>query len=182
MQRLHRIGICAALVLALTAPTFAADSLAQGNIGYRPPAEFLDVPAWAIAELNARGCRIPQASHFKNERHNVIRGEFVAKGQIDWAALCSKNGRSSITLLSTNKTACTQELAAADDSVYLQQVAQNQQAYSRMISAAPNSEIALAVKQNDGLDHEGIVDEFAEKASTVFYCRDGKWIELPTGD
>ncbi len=168
--------------MVLVAPAFAADPAAPGNVVSYQPGEFSGVPAWAIAELNARGCRVPQAHHFKKERHNVIRGEFVAKGRVDWAVLCSKNGKSSIVLLSTSKARCTQELAAADDSVYLQQVAPNQQAYSRLIRVAPNSEIAPHVKQIGGFDHEGIVDEFAEKASTTFYCRDGKWAELQSGD
>lgn len=168
--------------MALAAPTFAVDSPAQGNIVYHSPADFSGVPAWAIAELNARGCRIPQASHFKKERHNVIRGEFVTKGQVDWVALCSKNGRSSIVLLSNSKARCTQELAAADDSMYLQQVAPNQQAYSRMINVAPSSEIAPFVKEKGEFNREGIVDEFAEKASTIFHCRNGKWIELEGAD
>lgn len=169
--------------MALAAPTFAADPPAQGNIVYYPPAKFSDAPAWVIAELNARGCRIPQAPHFKKERHNVIRGEFVAKGQVDWAALCSTNGKSSIVLLSTSKKKCTQELAVVDDSAYVQQVDSNRHAFSRLISTATSSEIARYVMRNSpGFDHEGIIDEFAEKASTIFYCREGKWVELQGAD
>lgn len=183
MQPLRRIYIRAAVVMVLAGPAFAAEPHAHGGVVYYSPAEFSDVPVWVVAALNARGCRIPQATYFKKERHNVIRGEFVAKGQIDWAALCSKNGKSSIVLLSTSKATCTQELAAADDSAYLQQVDANLHAFSRLINTATPSEIArYVVQKNPEFDHAGIVDEFAGKASTIFYCRDGKLMELPAGD
>ena len=169
--------------MALAILAFAADLPAQGNMVYYPPEKFSGVPAWVVAELNARGCSIPQALHFRKGPHNLIRGEFVLKGQADWAALCSKNGKSSIVLLSTNKEKCTQELPVTGDSAYVQQVSSNQQAFSRLISTATSKEITpYAMQDSPGFDHDGIIDEFAEKASSIIYCREGTWVELQAVD
>ncbi len=137
------------------------------------------------AQLKTRGCRIPQAGHFNPKPHNLIRGEFVKKGQVDWAVLCSKNNKSSIVLLSLSKQQCTQELAVADDSTFVQQVDSNQYRFSRMITTATKSDIARYMKREGGqpqlmdsdFDHEGITDEFVGKGSLIFYCKDAKWGE-----
>lgn len=174
--------ICTAAAMALAAPILATDSF-RADIVYYPPAKFSGVPAWVVAELNARGCRIPQARYFREGPHNLIRGEFVAKGQADWVALCSKDGRSSIVLLSPIKGKCTRPVAAAEDSAYVQQVGSDRVEFSRLISVAKVSEIRRYVqKDSSGVDHEGVIDEFAEKASTIFFCRNGNWMELPAAD
>src|SRR5437773_2711035 len=58
------------------------------------PAAFPELPANLAAELDRRGCRVPQPD--TSRRQNVIRGQFATPGQTDWAVLCSMNGFSRI--------------------------------------------------------------------------------------
>ncbi len=191
MRHVHRLLLVGAAVVTLATPSFAAEVPIQGaKIVYHPLEKFSGVPTWVIAELKTQGCRIPQASYFNPKPHNLIRGEFVKKGQIDWAALCSKNNRSSILLFSSSKQKCTQELAIADDDSFVQHVGSNQYKFSRIINTATKSNIVRYIKRegyrsplsDSAVEHEGITDAFAGKGSLIFYCKDGKWVELPGGD
>lgn len=189
----HRYWSFAGVAVALLAIlSFAGEAPIQGaKIEYYPLEKFSSAPAWVLAKLKARGCRIPQANYFNSKPHNLIRGEFAKKGQVDWAVLCSKSNKSSsIVLLSLSKQKCAEELAIADDSNFVQQVDSNQYQFSRLIKTATKSDIAQYRKRegdqpplmDGGLDHEGIIDEFAGKGSSIYYCKDGKWVELPGGD
>lgn len=51
-----------------------------------PPAAFAELPKSIVAELEQRGCQIPQIQRHK--RINVIQGDFVRSGEQDWAVLC----------------------------------------------------------------------------------------------
>ncbi len=189
---MKRAAIAVVVVTTLAAvPGFGVGLVFGGEkIVYRPPETFADVPAWVVTELKAQKCRIPQAVHFNPKPHNLIRGEFVTKGQVDWVALCSNNDRSSILLLSRSKQKCARELASADDIVYVQQVAENQFEFSRVIETAGKTDIARYVREQrapsplmkEDIDHEGITDAFVEKSSSIFYCKDGKWVELQGAD
>src|SRR5882724_2741473 len=59
------------------------------------PQSFHQLPRNIIRNLQNRGCTIPQ--EFGNsERHNVVSGEFITRGQRDWTVLCSRKRSSSI--------------------------------------------------------------------------------------
>src|SRR5688572_21225806 len=68
---------------------------AERRIVRLPASAFPELPRHLAAELERRGCTIPQESYTK-KRNNVIQGEFARPGQKDWAALCSSGGSSSI--------------------------------------------------------------------------------------
>ena len=52
--------------------------------------EVEDVPLNIQQRFSDMGCTIPQLHEFwtAERPHNIISGEFAAKGQTDWAALC----------------------------------------------------------------------------------------------
>lgn len=182
-----------AIIVLLTTPSFAngptghtvdvSDYLEADRFGK-------DVPAWVVTELKARGCRIPQASYFEPKPHNLIRGEFVTPGQLDWAALCSRNNKSSIMLISKRSGTCTGEARLADDTSYVQQVETQERRFSRRISTATKTDIVRYVKRAESelplvpsqIDHAGIFDQFVGKASLVLFCNEGKWLELQGAD
>lgn len=62
-----------------------------------PPKAFPELPSNVRAELERRGCTIPQVPMI-NGRQNVIKGEFSKPGQTDWAVLCSIDRVSSILI------------------------------------------------------------------------------------
>lgn len=194
MVRVRETFVMLAVAVLLSGPGFARgpSDEAAGVLRYLEPNYFADkgAPAWVIAELKARGCRIPQASYFDPAPHNIIRGEFVAPGQLDWAALCSRNKQSSIMLISKHSRGCSSEVNLADDSIYVQQVAAHQHGFSRIISAATKEDVVRYIKREGSksplspgqIDHAGIVDQFMDKASLVLYCHGGRWLELKGAD
>src|SRR5262245_32758643 len=99
------------------------------------PSRFKELPKPLVQELERRRCTIPQAWSAR-EPHNVVRGEFVKKGQIDWAVLWSQNMVSSILVFAGGSPADPIKLAEGPDRNILQVVAPGQIGYSRMISPA----------------------------------------------
>jgi hypothetical protein len=62
--------------------------------------------------LVARRCLVPQAESSGDPRdlHNVITGNLAARGQTDWAALCSRADSSSIVVIWGGPARCASEL------------------------------------------------------------------------
>lgn len=75
---------------------------------YLRPDDFPNVPAPVRTELNQRHCLIPQDVETKNP-HNIVSGEFARKGQRDWAAYCSVNGKSRIIVFWGGPAKCSGE-------------------------------------------------------------------------
>jgi hypothetical protein len=157
-----------------------------GNIERLAPAAFTDLPAPVIQELERRGCTIPQVD-FPAKPSNVVRGRFTNPTQVDIAVLCSVEGISSILVFRNSSVADVGVLAPAPDAGYLQGVGVGRIGYSRGIGIATAENIqsyyeAYGSLKPPPLDHEGINDAFVEKASTVWYWHEGKWLELQGAD
>jgi uncharacterized protein (UPF0210 family) len=161
--------------------------LAEKNIKKLALSEFSELPQDVKRKAEEKGCSIPQ-SFVSAKPHNVILGSFAATGSKDWAMLCSKNGKSSIFVVWEGKQACPSEIAAEEDKIYLQTIdEQNNIGYSRVLASAAKEKILKHQKAYGGplpkkLDHQGIDDAFAEKASTTRYCENGKWLALSGAD
>src|SRR5262245_30049817 len=89
------------------------------------PSTFKQLPRELIQELERRRCTVPQVWGAHPSR-NVIRGEFLKKGQSDWAVLCSVNMKSSILLFAAGSPANPMKIAESDDLTYLQDVGKGQ--------------------------------------------------------
>jgi hypothetical protein len=152
-----------------------------------PPSSFPELPQPFAAELARMGCAVPQ-SGYTGRRGNVIRGSFGAPGQQDWAALCSRNGVSVILLYWGGPAQCPRELAPSNDSGFLQTVGGGRIGFSRGINTIntyheyPDEDDSTSVDRDMTLEHDGIDDAFEGKASTVRFCRDGKWISFSGAD
>ncbi|MEJ2147597.1 MAG: hypothetical protein P8020_20950 [Acidobacteriota bacterium] len=154
-----------------------------------PPSAFPALPKEVAGQLERRGCLIPQASFYDPEPHNVISGEFARRGQTDWAVLCSVEGQSKILVFWGGPARCPDSLPHGEDRGCFQDVmGDGTMAYSCVIFRADEKYIKdkLALYgQSDAapvIDHDGINDAFAEKASSVRYCHDGRWLDLPGAD
>ena len=179
------IRIVGLLLLTVHSLIGAEPAAPENKIRYLSPDAFVHIPIEVRNELKRAGCVIPQAG--AAGPHNLIRGEFLRKGRQDWAALCSWKSKSSIVILSDDKTKCAQQ-AAADDAAFLQQIDEHRQQYSRQISTQSASDIARRMDRSEGarlpmqLDHDGIEDAFIGKASTIYYCHQGEWREFDGAD
>ena len=156
-------------------------------IYYASPMEFEHVPVEIKDRLTQLECTIPQPGLGFNldQLHNLVSGEFGQVGQTDWAAVCSRKGRSEILVLWGGREHC-QSIVVAErlDSVYTQMWGPNGMGYSRLISSFSPSQERL-FKIDDDLPertHEAIQDYFMDKAGTSFYCHEGKWVEFGTSD
>ena len=185
MHIARRRGTRIVRLFLLAAAGLAAAEATASEIRYLSPDAFAHVPIEVRNELKRAGCVIPQAG--AAGPHNLIRGEFLRKGKQDWAALCSRKSKSSIVIIAGDTTKCA-EHAATDDAAFLQQIDEHRQQYSRQISTQAASEIAHRIDRSEGaprpmkLDHDGIEDAFVTKASTIFYCHQGEWLEFDGAD
>ena len=149
------------------------------------PSAFPALPQPVREDAEQRGCTIPQSS-YRREPHNVIEGEFTTPKQRDWAILCSRNGVSSIVVYRRGTTDDVEELAASEDRHFLQ-ASRRSIYFSHVIGVAKPEFIHRMNKAFDGgplppIDHDGIDDAFAEKASSIKYWHQGKWESLQGAD
>jgi hypothetical protein len=163
---------------------------AERNIKRLPPSAFANLPKPIIAQLEQRGCTIPQASPELDQRlvrrHNVVHGRFSRPGQVDWAVLCSVGGKTSILVFWGGPSRCPSELALGGDGDYLQGWTEGTIVNSRILDVADQAYIAEHYRRyrEDGapkpppLNHQGINDVFGGKASVVHYCYRGEWLRL----
>jgi len=151
-----------------------------------PPDVFSELPHNIVAELQRRGCAVPQVPSIAH-RHNVIKGEFAKPGQTDWAVLCSIKGASSILVFWNGSEANPASIGSQEDEDRLQSEKDGKMEYSRAIEPVDKAYIMKHYEAYGGpkpppVDHQGINDEFVGKASVVLYFFQGKWLTLTGAD
>lgn len=152
-----------------------------------PPSAFSQLPENIVEYLHHKGCTIPQ-SYMRSEPHNVISGEFARRGQTDWAALCSRNGQSSVIVFWGGSTRSFSEIAKALDRTFLQMVSgDGKLAFSRSIESVGRDYILSHQQAYRGpkpqeVTHQGINDAYLEKGSVVLYYHRGNWLRLQGAD
>ena len=173
------------ILLALSGAAAGADDI----IRRLPPSAFSELPSSIRQTLEQRKCLIPQIwEGWKLNRHNVIQGAFFRRGKVDWAVLCSVEARSTILVFRQGSSQPSAELASANDQDFVQIVKSDKFGFSRVINALGRKRILEYYKEYGGpkpappLDHQGINDAFAEKASVIHYFYNGEWLELPGAD
>jgi hypothetical protein len=186
--------IIAATVLFAFAPAFAQlpEDLkrkfdeAERRIVRLPPAAFPELPVKVVRELERRGCTIPQTAYTKKP-HNVIKGDFAAPGQTDWAVLCSVKGASTILVFWNGSEKNPAKIAQMEDRIFRQGITADQVSYSRGLSPVGKDFImghydAYGGPKPPPIDHQGIDDAFIEKASVTWYFYGGNWLKLTGAD
>jgi hypothetical protein len=159
---------------------------AQRSIVRLRPADFRELPANLVRELERRKCTIPQQADAKL-RNNVVRGEFARPGQRDWAILCSVDGYSSILLFWKGSENNPGEIARAEDRNFLQGIGGEKIGFSREISAVGKDFIMKHYRAYGGptpppVNHQGIDDAFVGKGSITYYYHEEKWYQLTGSD
>ena len=157
----------------------------------RPPATFRQLPAAFQAQLVAEGCGIPESGFSSRTESNVIQGAFAASGQLDWAVLCTKDGRTAIRVFSSGAAAsCPARLEEAANASGMVLDGRDGPYYSRTLSTASPARIreahgrygaASGITLPSELTHDGIEDGM-EKGSTILYCHNGAWLRLAGSD
>jgi len=153
--------------------------LAERAIPQLPVSEFPELPAAFVRDL--AGCTVPQ-TYVTTRPHNVIHGTFASSQQLDWAVLCSRGGESVIRIWWGGPVQCPRELAPAKNLSYLQGIGDGKIGFSRVISTTDFYQNNEGETSTIKLEHDAIENAFTEKSSTIFMCRDGKWISLSGAD
>jgi hypothetical protein len=164
------------MFLTLTGSSFAQPPLL--------PTAFPKLPANIVADLQRRHCKIPQLLH--EPKVNVIQGEFAKPGQSDWAALCEVGHTTAILVYWNGSEINPAQIARQDDAVRYE-ITGNGKENIRVISPVARREIMIHHSHSPGpkpppIDHQGIDDALAGKASSIYYFYDGKWIVLTGSD
>lgn len=164
-----------------------AEAWARADLSVRrlSPDTFGLLPPSIRKELIRLGCTVPQTVEYERP-HNVISGRFTSSTGTDWAVLCSRARVSAILVFRQGRTPPI-ELASSPDANYLQGLGGTAIGFSRLISVASPRFIRAAAAAADSripprLDHEGIDDAFAGKASAVLYFYAGNWRTLAGSD
>src|SRR5262245_53490012 len=176
------------LILSLILTWFQGNEWHKANseVVRLAPSNFKQLPKELIQELERRRCTIPQVWGSR-QPNNVIRGEFLKKGQTDWAVLCSVNMKSSILVFASGSASNPMKIAEGEDLNVLQDIGRGQIGYSRQIEPVGEKYIldhyhAYGGPKPPPIDHLGINDAFVEKASVVLYFYQGKWLRLTGAD
>ena len=165
-----------------------AEDFANASIAYLAPADFKGVPAHVRQRLESDGCIIPQASLLATGRTNLVHGELARKGQIDWAALCSKNGTSVVEMVWGGSVRCPDRLNPSRDRDWLQAAEKSEGQwridFSRLLRVVDYSDLIdyASPPAPGSMDHQGLEAAFAGKASSVYYCTKGRWVTVAGAD
>jgi hypothetical protein len=89
------------------------------KVDHLPASSFPALPAVVAAELNRRGCLIPQ-TYEAHGPENVIHGSFRRAGEKDWAVLCSVRGTVSLLVFFDGGEASPEVLATAAETSRLE--------------------------------------------------------------
>lgn len=147
---------------------------------------FPDVPIVIRRVAWAGQCAVPQPSGV-DAPQNVVAGEFAARGQTDWAVLCTHGDSSGIFIEWGGPVQCPTPLAWSANRHFLQGSGPNEIEYSRAIGVASPEFILDRAREYSGpappsSDHSGVSDAFIGKASIVHYCHEGRWFRLAGSD
>ena len=161
---------------ALPAPAAAAPGTewerADAEVVRVLPDSFAILPGVVKAEMNRRGCTVPQ-TYISTARHNVITGAFTAPGAVEWAVLCSVERVSQILVLDAATGSVVDSLNRSDDKNWLQGIGDGRIGFSRMLETMPTARLQDHITTSEGepipapIDHDAILVLFTEKASTA---------------
>jgi hypothetical protein len=161
-----------------------------------PPSSFKSAPKWVVEDLVARGCTIPQVPAFMlapfaaQEPSNLIRGQFARNGEWDWAAICSRGGKSRAVVLWGGPPACPSDLREVEDAGQLESIGAGKFGYDFFVVRVTSDQIRKdmrdwgepnAEEKSRTILHDGI--EFPSgKGVAVWYCTLGQWTTPAAGD
>ena len=160
----------------------------EKQIRLDPAEAFPELPRDVIAALKSQNCKVPQASETITSPNNVIRGDFAAKGQIDWAVLCSIQGVIKIELFWGGPARCPSEIGGDHDE---KSAKESNGETEFLLAIQPIDREAMEAVNGSELNdrpiplpisHDGIDEEVVGKASVVHYCNAGQWIHLTGSD
>ena len=174
-------GQSAPVIKAGTA-TPADVAVAVAGIPRVPAQRFAALPPSAREAFTALNCQVPQNSATGGSA-NLVQGEFAAKGQRDWAALCSNSTTTEIRVVWGGPVRCEDRNAAVQDSDSIVAQSAGVYAYARSIGVASIEHVSRYLTRHRATlpekpSHDAIEDSNG-RSSLVYYCHGGRWQMIP---
>jgi hypothetical protein len=172
-----------------TSAKTARDEWEQAAVDVRriSPDSLQDLPSAVREELKRRNCSVPQTYAY-SEPHNAVNGAFTAKGELEWAVICSVDLVSQILVLNARTGAVVDSLGKGDDKNWIQGIGDGKYGFSRKLGVVTSASIgARTVDDYDQsipqpIDHDWIDVYFLDKASVAYYRSGAQWYRIITSD
>ena len=147
------------------------------------PAAFPELPKKIRVDLQKRRCKIPQIFEDKQSA-NVIHGEFAKPGQTDWAVLRQIGRTTSIWIFWNGSEIKPTRFASSSIESSTEFTEDGRTGNIRGISTVGKREIMASYRlfKPPPIDHQGIADGLAGKASSINYLYRGKWLGWASSD
>ena len=158
--------------------------LEKYRIRLRPITSFPNVPLPVVAQLDQRGCMIPQS--FEAQRpENVIHGSFEGPGTSDWAVLCSVHGMVSLLVFFGSNPEHPYTLASEPETERLQTYDLSQSlGFNWGIDRASPGDVSESQTRifppPPPLTHDAIADSVVEHSTIYHYYSHGAWTLVQT--
>jgi hypothetical protein len=140
------------------------------------------LPRPVAAELTRQGCStIPQFAYGETSRpNNFVSAHLADTAQIDWAALCSRRGKTSLVIVWGGPKRCPALPRTSDDAAGLTGGGEGL-VYARQLTSVPVSELRSRRTRPGNLaasaiTHDGLTDATGDYQVAVLYCRSGTWL------
>jgi hypothetical protein len=148
------------------------------------PAAYGNAPGHIRERLKREHCDLPQTQHWDETQLNIVSGRFASREQTDWAALCiAQDGGVHVIVFWGKRSPCGDRI---DSGWPLQTHLLAGEAGSLYLRAAPRKQILdyrkfFGDSNHNPVTHDGI-EVGDDKASLIYYCYGGKWLDLQGSD
>jgi len=155
-------------------------------IRHLPVNAFPQLPSAIQAELNHRGCLIPQ-TYEAHQPENVVHASLEHKDSSDWAVLCSVKGTVSLLVFFASNVNAPTVLASAPETSRLQaHGASDILGFNWGIDPAPPEQVheaQLNMRHPPArVDHDALADSVVDGPAIYRFYSHNAWTTLDTGD
>ena len=150
-------------------------------VRHLPVSSFPALPVRMAAELERRGCTIPQ-TYEAHRPENVVRASLEGPGSEDWAALCSSGGTVTLLVFFASRNEAT-VLGTAEETDRLQAHGLNGVlGFNWGIDPASPEQVHQAQAglspRPARLDHDALADAVIEQKTSYHFFSSGRWTLL----
>lgn len=155
-------------------------------IRHLPISSFPALPAAVQAELERRGCLIPQ-TYEAHRPENVVHGSFEKPGSSDWAVLCSARGEVSLLVFFSRDADQPAVLASGTEATHLQaHDLTGVLGFNWGIDAASPERVRDAQSAMEHrpakLDHDAVAESVVDQRAFFHFFSKGAWSVVDTGE
>jgi hypothetical protein len=155
-------------------------------IRHLPVSSFPDLPAAIRAQLNLRGCLIPQ-TYEAHRPENVVHASLERPGSSDWAVLCFAQGTVSLLVFFGNGSSQPYTLASAPETARLQtHDLSGVLGFNWGIDPASPQDVHDAQlgmrRPPPRIDHDALADTLVDRRTVYHFYLKSAWIVLEMQD